>query len=187
MIRPHRAHRRQRGFTLIEMMTVLAIVAILTVGFASMASPGQGNPRTSSEEVSGMLQFARLRAESQRVIHRVRFESTQVVSIWESVVSAANPTPVVGFATPVQYALVQQLTLPGNAFLFAADPATLAGSGNVPVLNANLPFDITFKPDGSSTGGTVFFSDQSQATLSSPGFRVFVYKATGGALAREVW
>lgn len=178
----------QRGFTLIELMTVLAIIAILTAVFASMASPGAGTPRTSAEETVGLIQMARLRAESQRVIHRVRFESTQVISVWESVVSAGDPTPVIGFTTPVFYQLVQSQTLPANAFLFAGSTSTLSGTGNSPgAVGTGLPLDITFYPDGSSSGGTVFISDQSQSTTNTPGFRVFVFTATGGALAREVW
>lgn len=177
----------QRGFTLIEMMTVLAIIAILTAVLASMASPGAGSPRTTSDETVGLIQFARLRAESTRVVHKVRFESTQVISVWESVVSAATPTPVVGFGTPTAYALVQQLTLPANAQLYAASTTVFASGGAAPTLNQNLPFEIEFLPDGSvrNNGATIFISGQAGDT--SKAFRIAVFRATGGAIAREGW
>lgn len=176
----------QRGFTLIEMMTVLAIIAVLTALFAGMASPGAGTPRTSSEEAVGVLQFARLRAESTRVIHSVKFDSNQTISVWEATVSTSDPTPVVGYATPVAWGLVQNITLPANAKLFAAYPTTYAaGAVPGPTLNANLPFEIQFYPDGGTNkGATILIGDQN---TNSTAFRIAVFRTTGGAIAREGW
>jgi hypothetical protein len=154
---------------------------------SSMASPGAGTPRTSSEEITGMLQFARLRAESNRVIHRVRFESTQVVSIWNATVSASDMTPQVGFGTAGGWDLVQQMTLPANAVLFGVATASYASGGApTPTANQNLPYDIEFYPDGSvkNNGVTIFIGD---TFTNSTKFRIAVFRTTGGAIAREGW
>ena len=185
MRRPPRS-RSQRGFTLIEMMTVLAIIAILTAVLSTMASPGAGTPRTSSDEAVGLMQFARLRAESTRTIHAVKFDINQTISVWESVVSAADPTPVVGYTTPVAWALVQNLTLPTNATLHSAYTTTYA-AGGVPgvAANLNLPFEIQYFPDGGANkSATILIGDQNN---NASGFRIAVFRTTGGAIAREGW
>jgi len=48
---------------------------------------------------------------------------------------------------------------------------------------AGLVFDFDFRPDGSSTGGTIYVSDPAKAKT----YRVVVYKATGSSYARNTW
>jgi hypothetical protein len=40
-----------------------------------------------------------------------------------------------------------------------------------------------FKPDGSSTGGTIYLTDPQ----TSSKHRIFVFRVTGNSLAREGW
>ena len=42
---------------------------------------------------------------------------------------------------------------------------------------------MTFKPDGSSTGGTIFITDMQH----NKEYRVLVYRITGSAYARQSW
>lgn len=171
--------RRQRGFTLIEMMTVIAIIALITVSLASMSSnSGASTPLLTSDRITGMIQFARLRAEARRTIHQVQVTTTSV-SVWEATYAAGKS----GFAPTTGFLLVQTMDIPSGVVVFAADPTVQSAGGATPVQNANLPLSINFKPDGQSTGGTVFLTDMS--TLSK--FRVFIYKTTGTAMSRENW
>ncbi|MBA2540758.1 MAG: prepilin-type N-terminal cleavage/methylation domain-containing protein [Deltaproteobacteria bacterium] len=170
-----RRRRSQRGFTLIELMTVIAIIAIVTVTLASMSTGGKTTPATISDQVTGMLQFARLRAESRRTSHRVQFTAT-TVAIYENTAS--------GFAVmSAAPNLVQSLEIPTGVVLWAADPATKTSAGTNPAQNTSLPFNIDFRIDGQSTGGTVFLTDPQ----TSKKHRIFVYKTTGSAMARESW
>lgn len=172
--------RSQRGFTLIEMMTVLAIVAILTTALAGMSSSsGAGTPTTTADNLTGIFELARLRAASKRKVHRVLINNN-VFSIWEA--------DAIGFGTATYTSaapIVQATDVPSGVVVWDASTTLInSAGGQNPTQNSSLAVAIEFKPDGSSpTGGTVYLTDNN----TSSKFRVFVYKATGTALAREGW
>ncbi len=173
-----RRQRSQQGFTLIELMTVVAIIAILTVVLVGASNgTGAGTPRTTADRVTGMIQFARLRAQAQRKNHRVLVQNNAVF------VFEATTT---GFAGNTFTDIVQSMDIPSGVVVWNAEVPVRATSGQNPTQNASLVFNIDMRPDGSSTGGTVYLTDAKMQT-GSDRFRVFVYKTTGSALSREVW
>ena len=56
-------------------------------------------------------------------------------------------------------------------------------SGAPTAANTTLVFDIDFRPDGTSTGGTLFITQPNRASS----YRVVTYKATGSSYARNSW
>jgi len=183
------ARRAQRGFTLIELMVVLAIVVVLTLTLATMsATGGEASPRAGAEQVTEFLQIARLRAEGNRQRHRVEIKNS-TIEIQEAVDAAVKP--VLGFANPIGYRVVQSMTVPGGVVIWNADltVANSAGGAN-PAQNAALTANIDFKPDGSvelptagATGATIYITDPQQMSK----YRIFIFKVTGNSMARENW
>lgn len=171
--------RSQRGFTLIELMTVLAIVAILTTALATLSSgAGEATPAQTSDRLVGMMGFARLRAEAKRTTHRVRVEP-DVVSVW------AKDTP--GFAaTTYEAQPISSMGVPGGVILWNAQN-TFAAAGANPAQSTSFIVDIEFRPDGSSTGGMVYLIDSAANANFSAKHRVLVYALTGNAQTREGW
>lgn len=175
MRRTRRSHS-QRGFTLIELMTVIAIIAVITVSLASMSSPpGSGTPATVADQVNGMLSFARLRAEARRTTHRVQFTSTSVTIFENSTLGFTTFT-----ATPKT---VQSLEVPSGVVLWAAQATNSVAGGLNPAQGALLPFNLDFKIDGQANPTTIYLKDQNGENK----FRIFVYPTTGTAMAREGW
>lgn len=183
--------RSQGGFTLLELMTVMVIISVITVTLATMSgSGGQGTPATFSDQVAGVFQFARLRAEARRTTHRVQVTDTSI-TVFE------NTTTGFTAFDNVNPRFVQQLQIPSGVVVWSAE-ATLqvTASGATPTQNAGFPFNIDFKLDGrvyahpasgveptSPTPATVYVTDRSSVQKH----RVFVYRTTGSTMAREDW
>jgi prepilin-type N-terminal cleavage/methylation domain-containing protein len=176
-----KTRRSQRGFSLIELMVVLAIVTILSVSLATLGSSSSATPRIGAEQVTGMVQVARLRAEAKRQRHRIAITNTTVEL--QEAVDASNE-PALGFANPTGYLVVQSMDVPGGVVMWNVDTATVNSAGGLnPGQNTSLSATIDFKPDGSSTGGTIYLTDPQ----TSSKYRIFVFRATGNSMAREGW
>lgn len=170
--------RPQRGFTLLELMTVLAIIAVITITLASMSStPSAGTPATVSNQLTGMLSLAKLRAESRRATHRVQFTATQV-TVFENTTNGFT----IFSATPNT---VQTMQIPSGVQLWAALATTnTTASGLTPAQGTGFPFNIDFRPDGSaSTGATIYLQDPTAAAKH----RIYIYRISGAPIAREGW
>ena len=79
--------------------------------------------------------------------------------------------------------LVSRTKLEGNAKIWNVDNTVKSSSGNTVTMNASLNTTMTFKPDGSSSGGTIYVTDNAHAKE----YRVLVYKATGSSYAKQTW
>ena len=169
--------RAQRGFTLVEMMVVVAIIAILGALVVGVSSrPFGANARNVSDQIVSTLSFAKLRASATRRIHRVIVEP-QRITVW--------PATTTGLGAPGGWeaAPIQTLTIPKGVVAWHAQAGASVGAGAAPAQSTTLQYTIDFRPDGQATASTIFVTDSAQNQT----FRVLVYHATGGSYARQYW
>ena len=166
----------QHGFTLIEMMVVIAIIAILSGLLISVNKRTYGASASSiADQLVTNATTAKMRAVSTRRWHRLTIRSSSA-QLWQATTT--------GLTTPSAWALVQTTNFSGNTTVWNCSTTVYATSGSASVTqNASLAFNIDFSPDGSSTGATCFITDDQAKNK----WRMMVYKATGGAYDRELW
>jgi prepilin-type N-terminal cleavage/methylation domain-containing protein len=167
---------KQSGFTLVEVMVVVAIIAIISALLMGANSRSYGaSAKVTADQVTSTLNFVKMRASSTRRIHTVQISPNEI-SVWESTITGFKASA----ATPT---LVTRTKLEGNAKIWNVDTAVKSSSGNTVTMNASLNTTMTFKPDGSSSGGTIYVTDNAH----SKEYRVLVYKATGSSYAKQTW
>ena len=165
--------RAPRGFTLVELMTVIAIVGVIATLAVSITGDS-ATTATSSDRIASTLGYARARSLATRTIHRVQVES-QTVSVWRATTT--------GLTTPTAWERIQIESIPTSTKVWNATTTVAINPTGGPTENAAIVFPIDFKPDGSTTGGTIYVTDRNNRKKS----RVLVYRATGGTYIREGW
>lgn len=170
--------RRQAGFTLIEMMVVIVIIAILSAMVIGVNSRTYGaSAQSVSDQIAQLANLGKMRAVSQRRWHRMELTNAA---------ARLYQCSTTGMATclSTNWQMVNGMSFTGGTTVWDMS-TTVYGSGGAGISASNTGLDgiIDFSPDGSTTGGTIFVTDSAGAKQ----WRVVVYKATGAAYVRSGW
>ncbi|CAN5850755.1 hypothetical protein BH11MYX3_BH11MYX3_03160 [soil metagenome] len=187
--------RQSSGFTLIELMVVIAIIAVVSALMVSVSGRTYGaNARNFADQLTQTMSLAKQRAVSTRKWQRVEITGSApaspavatTVTLWQwSNIGMTTPagTCTVGPPAINCWQVVQQNTIPTGVSVWEGSTTIDVSGGLTKTENTALDFNVDFKPDGSSTGGTAFINDSSGSKM----YRVLVYRATGSSYARADW
>jgi prepilin-type N-terminal cleavage/methylation domain-containing protein len=166
---------RDRGFTLVELMIVVAIIAVVTSLAATVFDEDDETVDGAAGQITSELDNARYRAMADHHWQRLVVTGT-TLSIQEgNSVGMVPPTLwTQTYATDVS-SVVQIVAIgPTSAY----DP-----TGSAPTVGTGLSTGVTFSPDGSSVARTIYLTDRENKSPE----RVVVFPTTGVVLTRQGW
>ncbi len=167
-------NRVQSGFTLTELMIVVALLGILTAIAVAASSGGKDRSRGFADQMAGELETARLRALASRRWHRITFTPTG---------ATLDQSTTTGMALPTAYQTVGLITAPAAVRIVAMANTTLLAPTTEPAAGSGLAGEIVFAPDGTSVARTLWVSDRQDYAP----YRIALFGATGHARVYEGW
>jgi prepilin-type N-terminal cleavage/methylation domain-containing protein len=169
------------GFTLVELLVVVAMIAILASVALTYAGERRPNLRAFAEQIVGEADSARLRAISSRRWQRMGFDGEARRVVVEQALWTGMERP----DDDDDWVVVTRLEIPQSVVVAAiATSVNLVEGEAIPGEGDGLDEHLYFTPDGSGEPRTVYLRG---IHARDGAHRVVVYRATGTAFAKERW